>query len=383
LYVAKNLEGHNLLQAIARVNRLYPGKDFGYIIDYYGLLGELDKALTTYTSLAEFDEQDVFGCLAPIEEEVKKLPQRHSDLWEIFKVVLNKYDEEAYERLLADDAVREKFYVRLCDYAKNLDLALSTVRFMNETPDEMVSKYKEDLKYFSKLRIAVRKRYAEIIDYREYETKIQKLLDTHIVSDKVEKLIPLVNIFDKDAFEQELAKIEGAAAKADAIAHRTKKTIHEKMDEDPAFYKKFSKMLEEVIEEFKLKRISELQYLKKVQNIMDSVRNKSSEGLPDVLREKEHARAFYGAVKEVLKSLSLPETDQDSLAVDTGLKIDEIVERNLVVDWHVKKDIQNRMINEIEDYLFNLKDNRGINLDFELIDKIIEDSIQIAKSRFK
>jgi len=371
------------LQAIARVNRLYPGKDFGYIIDYYGLLGELDKALTTYTSLAEFDEQDVFGCLAPIEEEVKKLPQRHSDLWDIFKVVLNKYDEEAYERLLGDDALREKFYVRLCDYAKNLDIALSTVKFMNETPEQTVSKYKENLKFFSKLRVSVRKRYAEMIDYKEYETKIQKLLDTHIVSDKVDKIIPLVNIFDKDAFEQELAKIEGTAARADAIAHRTKKTIHEKMDEDPAFYKKFSKMLEEVIEEFKQKRISELQYLKKVQNIMESVRNKSTDGLPDALREKEHARAFYGAVREVLKSLSLPETDQDNLAVDTGLKIDEIIEKNLVVDWHVKRDIQNRMINEIEDYLFDLKDKRGINLDFELIDKIIEDSIQIAKSRFK
>lgn len=383
LYVVKNLEGHNLLQAIARVNRLYPGKDFGYIIDYYGLLGELDKALTTYSSLAEFDEQDVFGCLAPIEEEVKKLPQRYSDLWDIFKVILNKYDEEAYERLLGDDALREKFYVRLCEYAKNFDLALSTVKFMNETPDKTVYKYKEDLKFFSKLRLSVRKRYAEMVDYKEYETKIQKLLDTHIISDKVDKITPLVNIFDKEAFEQELAKIDSAAARADAIAHRTKKTIHEKMGEDPAFYKKFSKMLEEVIEEFKQKRISELQYLKTVKNIMESVRNKSAEGLPEALREKEHARAFYGAVKEVLKSLSLPETDKENLSVDTGLKIDEIIESNLVVDWHVKKDIQNRMINEIEDYLFDLKDNKGIDLDFELIDKIIDDSIQIAKSRFK
>jgi len=383
LYIVKNLGGHNLLQAIARVNRLYPGKDFGYIIDYYGLLGELDKTLTMYTSFAEFDEQDIFGCLAPVEEEVKKLSQRYSDLWDIFKVIFNKYDEEAYERLLGDDALREKFYVRLCEYAKNLDLALSTIKFINETPEKTVFKYKEDLKFFSKLRISVRKRYAESIDYKEYETKIQKLLDTHIVSDKVERIIPLVNIFDKDAFEQELAKIEGAAARADVIAHRTKKTIHEKMGEDPAFYKKFSKMLEEVIEEFRQKRISELQYLKNVQNIMESVRNKSADGMPEALREKEHARAFYGAVKEILKSLDIPETDKDALAVDTGLKIDEIIENNIVVDWHVKKDIQNRMINEIEDYLYHLKDNRGIDLDFDRINEILEDSMQIAKSRFK
>jgi type I restriction enzyme R subunit len=61
LYIDKTLKEHKLLQAIARVNRLYDGKDFGIIIDYRGLLGNLDSALTSYSSLDGFDEEDLVG----------------------------------------------------------------------------------------------------------------------------------------------------------------------------------------------------------------------------------------------------------------------------------------------------------------------------------
>ena len=63
LYIDKQLKEHNLLQAIARVNRLYDGKDYGYIVDYRGLLGELDQALTNYASLDGFDPEDLTGAL--------------------------------------------------------------------------------------------------------------------------------------------------------------------------------------------------------------------------------------------------------------------------------------------------------------------------------
>jgi type I restriction enzyme R subunit len=65
LYLARRLKDHSLLQAIARVNRLYEdesgskAKDFGYIIDYVGVLGELDQALTTYSALEGFEEADL------------------------------------------------------------------------------------------------------------------------------------------------------------------------------------------------------------------------------------------------------------------------------------------------------------------------------------
>lgn len=115
LYLTRKLREHTLLQAIARVNRLYDDdegkqpKEFGYIIDYAGILGELDQALTTYSALDGFDEADVAGALVSIQEEVKKLPQRHADLWDLFKEVKNQHDEEAYEQLLADEKLRRRF----------------------------------------------------------------------------------------------------------------------------------------------------------------------------------------------------------------------------------------------------------------------------------
>lgn len=87
------LRDHSLLQAIARVNRLYDDdegakpKEFGYVIDYAGVLGELDKALTAYSVLKEFEEDDLKGALVSIHEEVKHLLQRHAELWDLFKEV--------------------------------------------------------------------------------------------------------------------------------------------------------------------------------------------------------------------------------------------------------------------------------------------------------
>jgi type I site-specific restriction-modification system R (restriction) subunit len=100
-----------------RVNRLFEEdsqeKEFGFILDYEGLLGELDKALTTYSAFAGFDPEDVAGALVDVHEEIKKLPQLHEQLWDLFKEVRNKKDMEQFEQLLADEARRHDFYERL------------------------------------------------------------------------------------------------------------------------------------------------------------------------------------------------------------------------------------------------------------------------------
>ena len=117
--LCRTLHEHTLLQAIARVNRLHEGKDFGYIVDYASVLGELDKALTMYDAFEGFDEEDLLGTLTSVNEEVQMLPQRYSDLWDVFREVKNKHDEEAFEFLLADDELREDFYERPCRIQQN------------------------------------------------------------------------------------------------------------------------------------------------------------------------------------------------------------------------------------------------------------------------
>ncbi len=381
LYITRSLQDHTLLQAIARVNRLYEGKDYGYIIDYYGILGNLDQALTAYGALADFDEGDISGTITSVQNELSKLPQHHSDLLGIFKAIPNKLDIESYERFLGDEAIRPEFYKRLSVFSRTFGLALSTVKFIEETPEKDVERYKKDLKFFSELRGSIKKRYAETLDHREYESKIQKLIDTYVGATDIVNITEPVDIFDKEKFNQEVSKIANPTSKADTIAHRTKKTIHEHMEEDPIFYAKFSKLLEDTIEEWRKKRLDDAGYLASVLEIMEAVQNRTGDDIPDLLNGKEVAKAFYGVVFESLK-IHLPESDSQRVAANLALKIDGEVQKYLKVDWVHDQNVMNKMANAVDDLLFDLKDAENINLETEEMDSIIQKILDIAKRRY-
>src|SRR6202035_3481025 len=100
LYLTRSLKDHKLLQAIARVNRVAEGKDVGLIVDYYGVLEHLSEALEQYTDAANDFEAHLQDVLTPLEAAVAELPQRHSDVWDVFKTVSRKNDHEAMERYL-------------------------------------------------------------------------------------------------------------------------------------------------------------------------------------------------------------------------------------------------------------------------------------------
>lgn len=382
LYLTRLLRDHTLLQAIARVNRLFEGKDFGYIIDYRGVLQNLNNAFDLYGKLEDFDHADLEDSITDVAEEVQKLPQRHSDLWDLFKGIKHKQDEEQYEQLLADQEQRDKFYERLSAYSRNLAVALSSIRFMDDTPNSKVEKYKADLTFFVKLRMAVKRRYAEVVDFKEYEAKIQKLIDTHVTTGEVEKVTTLVNIFDKDAFLKEIEKLKSISSKADTIAHRAKKTITERMDEDPAFYRKFSEMLEEAIRAFREKRLADRDYLNRVMEVAESIRTRSGDSLPDKLRNQEVAKAFFGVLKDLFGRYCEDASAGRELSADAAVEIDEIIQEEKIVSWTSNPDVQNQMKNRIEDYLHELKDQTGLAITFGDIDDIMEKCLDIAKRRY-
>ena len=390
LYLTRNLQNHKLLQAIARVNRIYPDKEFGYIIDYYGVIENLDDALRRYSSFEEFDAADLEGTLVNINEEINKLPQKHSELWDIFKTIANKRDAEAYQLLLRDEAIRVLFYDKLAAYAKALKLALSSIQFHKEADEKTISRYKEDLSMFMKLRLAVVERYSDEIDYKQYEGQIQKLIDTHITTEKVETITELVNIFDKDAFQQEVENTTGKAAKADKIASRTAKHISEKMEEDPAFYKKFSEMLKETIADYEAKRISELQYLKKVQEIMGSVLSHTDSDIPDELQNRDVAKAFYGLTLESLSEKIEDEGVNKAISIQAALQIDDLIQQAVldngtpIIDWQYKSNITGKLFIEIGDYFIDeVRDKYQIKLSFGEMDEIANRCIEVAKIRYR
>ncbi|MCL4473786.1 MAG: HsdR family type I site-specific deoxyribonuclease [Actinobacteria bacterium] len=381
LYLTRKLRDHTLLQAIARVNRLHEGKQFGYILDYRGVLENLDQALDLYSSLPEFDASDLANILTDISVETATLPQKHSLLWDTFKEIKNRGDEEEYELLLADEELRGKFYERLSAFSRTLAVALSSVDFLEETAPEKVERYRADLKFFAKLRASVRRRYAETVEFAEYEPKIQKLLDTHVGTGEIEKITPLVSIFDKDAFNEEVAKLPGAAAKADTIAHRTARTIHERMQEDPAFYKRFSQLLKETIEAFHEERLKANEYLKQVTEIMNAVVNRTGDEIPVRLREHDVAKAYFGTLKEILGQAADGDRGTDNALAGAALDIEAIIERNRIVNWTNDPDTQNHMKNEIEDSLFDFKEQAGIQITLDEMDVIMAQCLDIAKVR--
>jgi type I restriction enzyme R subunit len=382
LYLTRKLKEHTLLQAIARVNRLHEGKDFGYIIDYRGILENLDEALDLYNALeGKFEEGDLAGTLTDVSQEVETLPQKHSALRDVFKEIGNKYDEEAYETHLADEARRLQFYERFAAFARALQIALSTVKFLEDTPQQKVDDYRTDLKFFKNLRAAVRRRFAEVVDFSEYEPKIQKLIDTHVGTGEVEQVTGQVNIFDQDAFEEELSKITGDAARADTIAHRTMRTIEERMAEDPAFYKKFSEMLRDVIAAFRLEKMKAAEYLKKAGEIRTAIINRTGDEVPEPLRDHEAARAYYGSICDVMIAGGKANDGKPPWATEAALAIDDIIMAMRIVDWVTNVDVQNQMRNRIEDCLFETQEKHGAQLNFDDIDNIMDQCIEIAKVR--
>ena len=358
-------------------------------MDYYGVFGNLNDAIEIYT---EFDQEDLVGTYTDISDEVAKLPQRHSEVWDILRMAKNQNDLEAYGELLCDEEKRVNFYEKVTAYARTLKIALSSIEFHKTISQEHIDRYKSDLTMFLKLRRTVQARYSDTIDFSQYEGQIQKLIDTHIESGEVQIITDLVNIFDKEKFAEEVEKIMGKVAKADTISSRTAKYITESMDTDPAFFKKFSKMLEETIEEYRLGRISEAEYLQRAEEIMQKVLSRTDSEIPESLQNNNAGRAYFGLCLEVYKRVC-KESDNfnlTELALITANKMDEIIrtyiypEGSLMVDWTAKDRLIGTMKLDIEDYLIDeIKRKYGIPLTFDDMDSIIDNSVDVASKWFR
>ncbi|RYC51866.1 type I restriction endonuclease subunit R [Flagellimonas olearia] len=388
LYLCRALKEHTLLQAIARVNRVYPGKDYGYIVDYYGNLENLDNALATYSGLSDFDEEELEGTLTKLDDEIKKLPQAYSEVWDIFKELKDKnLEPTAYEELLKPEDIRNKFYEKLSQFARLLKMALSSVDFANNTDEKKIAQYKKDAKFFLKLRVDVKRRYNDDLSYKEFEPKIQKLINQHISTEgEIMKVTELVDIFDKEQREVEIEKITGKAAQADHIASRTIKAINVKMQEDPVYYKKLAELIKETIEEYYQKRISEAEFLKKAKELEDKFLHGRSEDAPKELANNDAGLAFYNFSKTTFDDVELLKT---RFHIETSLDIDKTVKEhiylngNKIVEWDKNKDITGKINIALGDIVYDLLKKYGQDTNWDKIDQLIEDCLKVAIIKYK
>tara|TARA_R110002050_G_scaffold254173_1_gene392647 strand:- start:7893 stop:11156 length:3264 start_codon:yes stop_codon:yes gene_type:complete len=388
LYLCRSLKEHTLLQAIARVNRVYPGKDYGYIIDYYGNLENLDTALDTYSAADSFDKEDLEGTFTTVDEELKNLPQAHADLWDIFKTLKDrKLEATTYEELLAPEDIRNRFYEKVSVFARLLKLALSTVDFVKNTDINKVNVYKHDAKFFLKLRVDVKRRYNDDISYKEYEPQIQKLINKHISTDgEILKITELVDIFNKEQREAEVEKIVGKAAQADHIASRTIKAINVKMQDDPIYYTKFADLIRQTIQAYHQKRIDEAEYLKRAKQFDKDFFEGRRDDAPKELEGNEVALAFFNYAKSVYPDDQLLNT---TFHIEIASTIDHVVKDCLyldekkMVDWHKNVDIAGRINIKLSDAIYDLLQKYEIDTNWDSIDLLIEECLKIATHKYK
>jgi type I restriction enzyme R subunit len=162
------------------------------------------------------------------------------------------------------------------------------------------------------------------------------------------------------------------------------------MEEDPAFYKKFSQMLKETIADYEAKRISEAEYLNRVQNIMDHVLAHTDSDIPEQLLGKDIAKAFYGLTTEALSEKMQDVQVRKEVSTETALQIDKLIQSAVldnnkpIVDWQYKTNITGKLLIEIGDYLIDeVRDKYNVDLSFKEMDKIAEECIEVAKIRYK
>jgi len=209
-----------------------------------------------------------------------------------------------------------------------------------------------------------------------------------------------VNIFEREAFQEQVDQAKSPRAKADTIANRTKKTITEKMEEDPFFYRKFSLLLKQAIDDYHAQRISDAEYLAKVTEIMEQVRDGKTKEAPDLLKQRDLSRALFGALQKEIgegsstsssfvredpvdykTSRSTPPVTVDSILAEAACSMEDIIRKHAVVRWRENIDAQNRMRNDLDDFLFTLQTQKGVAMSYEQMDKIIEAVIKIAIHR--
>ena len=166
------------------------------------------------------------------------------------------------------------------------------------------------------------------------------------------------------------------------IAHATKRAINERLEQDPAFYEKFSKMIQQAIDDYRAKRLTDLEYLRRVTEIKEAVVSRKGDDLPPVLSGDPDAAAVYGLLRPLVAG-HLDDAERATTATaEAARAIWDIFGRNRKVGYWDDLDAQRQTMNEIDDYLYDeVKGTRGIALSTKEMDEIIEKTMQLARHR--
>ncbi|QDZ89038.1 type I restriction endonuclease subunit R [Shewanella decolorationis] len=399
LYIDKPLKEHNLIQAIARVNRLHPKKKFGLLIDYRGILAELDTTIQKYQDLASrtqggYDINDIAGLYNQMSTEYKRLPQLYKQLWAIFDGVKNKNDIEQLRQVLVPKIeerggelvdvhlkVREDFYEALTAFASCLKVALQSATFFEDKSfsDQDRRHYKETVKQFSSLRQLVQQDAGERIDYDEYAEQVKKLLDKHVVGVEVKEPGGVYEVGKMGQKQQPEDWSENKTRnETDIIKTRVTRMIEQELRDDPYAQEAFSKLLRQAIEEAEKLFDHPLKQYMLFREFEEQVQDRRLNDIPDAFASNRHAQAYFGVFKKVLPE-ALAVLDQQvqdkwvKVAFEIDLAVETSVAENSINPQNIEADIRKKLLPRM------FQECKAIGGGMDQAKKIVEMIVQITR----
>ncbi|MCB9627690.1 MAG: type I restriction endonuclease subunit R [Sandaracinaceae bacterium] len=340
MYLDSPLKEHTLLQAIARVNRTAENKNYGLVVDYWGVSEALQEAL------AIFAPKDVKQAMTPKEDELPRLETRHAAAMRFFIALKDKRDLDRCVLVLEPADVRAEFDVAFRRFAQSMDMLL---------PDPRALEYAGDLAWLGKIRSAAKARYREEgVDIGDCGDKVKKLIDEAIIADGIEILVKEVNLFSPD-FEARLAALKSPEARASEMEHAIRHEIHTHVDEDPAFYRSLRERLEQILADYRARRIDAAKQLELFAAVEDELRQRSA--IAEDLGLTETGLAIYGLLvtepdQDGVLETQLPYGQLDEAKKALAEVIEEAARPHVrIVDWVRKEDVQREMRRAIKRHL--------------------------------
>ena len=316
LYIDKSMKDHGLFQAICRVNRPHDeSKDFGYIVDYIQLFGNLTNAVNQYAganNFDAFDEEDIEGVIKDRIEEAKVFFDKTLDEIEaLCEGVKQPQGELEYRQYFCGEngvdidkdeifaRIREKLYklsARLTRGYAELKPDMTEARYTKEQQTELEKK----VKFYIDLRDDIGRASGDFIDYKAYQPGMRFLIDNYIIAEDSQPIGKFDDFTVLDFILQQEEKLKNdddtssQEAAAEAIENNIRKKIVERQIVNPLYYEKMSSILQRLINDRKNGLIAYKDLLDKYLDLLKKAENpEENEEFPLLVRHSAAKRAFY------------------------------------------------------------------------------------------
>lgn len=334
LYIDKKMQDHKLFQAVCRVNRLDgEDKDFGCIIDYSDLFDSLQEAHSDYTNGAfeNYEREDIQGLISNKAQKIKKkLEEARDQLRSLCESVKEPKDETGYIAYfcgsdLEKNAQKRRLFYQLVGVFLRMFVELNNLEKPIYSKEEM-QKIKQEAQFYRHLQKMIGLNSGDSVDLKSYSEDMRRILDAYIKATDSKTLIKIedqglcevlaqMGIND---FNKELSQVfKNESSMAESIANNTRKRIIEKEASDPKYYEKLSSLLNDLINQFREKKLTYLEYLQQIRNLAQQVIHKEDKNYPKKINTN--------ALKTLYDNLD----ENEALA----LKIDACIRDNKKDGW--------------------------------------------------